>query len=110
MLLASLAMGSAGTICASANVAPRWVVRLYDDYAREDWEIARQHQDTLIQLMNTLRAGIFPAGVKAAMHLLDVCEPWPMAPVQALDEKLLSMLRRRLEAFGLLPSLSSAPT
>src|SRR6266852_5317628 len=37
MLLASLAMGGSGTICGAANVAPSWVVRIYDEFAHGDW-------------------------------------------------------------------------
>src|SRR5438270_2870359 len=34
MLVASLAAGAAGTICGAGNVAPHWVVRIYDEYTR----------------------------------------------------------------------------
>jgi len=43
MLLASLAMGGAGTICGGANVAPGWVVRIFDDFERGDLKAARAH-------------------------------------------------------------------
>src|SRR5438445_11568815 len=45
MLLASLVMGGAGTICGAANIAPAWVVRIYDDFVRGDLDAARAHQD-----------------------------------------------------------------
>src|ERR1700693_3974785 len=41
MLLASLAMGGAGTICGAGNIAPGWVVKIFDDFERGDWEAAR---------------------------------------------------------------------
>jgi 4-hydroxy-tetrahydrodipicolinate synthase len=102
MLLASLAMGGAGTICATANIAPRWVVRTYDDFERGDWKAARAHQDSLLELAIALRAGVFPASVKAALHLQGVCDPWPAAPVAPLDEQAQGRLRERLETWGLL--------
>lgn len=41
MLLPSLAMGGAGTICAAANVAPSWVVHIYKEFTRGDLVAAR---------------------------------------------------------------------
>src|SRR5947209_17020597 len=86
MLLASLAMGGAGTICGAANVAPSWVVRIYSAVQRRDWESARDGQDALIELVMALRAGVFPAAIKAALQLQGICEPWPAPPIAALDE------------------------
>jgi 2-dehydro-3-deoxy-D-pentonate aldolase len=102
MLLASLAMGGAGTICAAANIAPSWVVRIYDDFERGDWKAARTNQDSLLALASAVRSGVFPAGIKAALHLQGICEPWPAAPVAPLDDTAKGDLRDRLERWGLL--------
>ena len=103
MLLASLVMGGAGTICGAANVAPGWIVRIYDAYTRGDLVAARSDQDKLYELVTLLRAGgVFPASIKAACHLQGICEPWCAAPVQPLDDQLEARLRDRLEAWGLL--------
>src|SRR5450759_1463145 len=76
MLLPSLAMGGAGTICGAANVAPGWVVRIYEDFQRADLVAARAGQDALYQLVMVLRGGIFPAAIKAACHAQGICEAW----------------------------------
>jgi 4-hydroxy-tetrahydrodipicolinate synthase len=102
MLLASLAMGGAGTICGAANVAPSWVVRIYDAVMRGDWESARGSQDALIELVMALRTGVFPAAIKASLQLQGICEPWPAPPVAALDEASTARLRQRLAGWGLL--------
>jgi 4-hydroxy-tetrahydrodipicolinate synthase len=102
MLLASLAVGGAGTICGAANVAPRWVVQIYEDFRRGDLDAARSNQDSLYQLVMAVRGGVFPAAIKAALHLQGICDPWPAAPVAALDERSEGQLRERLEAWGLL--------
>jgi 4-hydroxy-tetrahydrodipicolinate synthase len=102
MLLASLAMGGAGTICGAANVAPAWVVRVFDDFVRGDWRAARAHQEALIELVNVLRAGVFPASIKAALHVQGICEPWPAPPTAALDDAATARLRESLERWGLL--------
>ena len=102
MLLAALAMGGAGTVCAAANIAPSWVVRIFDDFERGDWRAARAHQDMTLQLASAIRTGVFPAGLKAALNLQGICEPWPAAPVAPLDEPSRERLRERLENWGLL--------
>jgi dihydrodipicolinate synthase/N-acetylneuraminate lyase len=102
MLLASMAMGGAGTICGAANVAPAWVVRVFGDFERGDWSAARADQEALIELVNVLRAGVFPASIKAALHLQGICEPWPAPPTAALDDAATARLRESLDRWGLL--------
>lgn len=102
MLLASLVMGGAGTICGAANVAPSWVVRIYESFRRSDLESARTSQDALTELVTAVRAGVFPAAIKAALHLQGVCEPWPAPPTAPLDDAALAQLRERLSRWGLL--------
>ena len=102
MLLPALAMGGSGTICGAANVAPGWVVRIYEDFQRSDMTAARAGQDRLYQLVTVLRGGIFPAAIKAACHAQGICEPWCAPPVAPLDEQAEAKLRSRLEAWGLL--------
>jgi 4-hydroxy-tetrahydrodipicolinate synthase len=102
MLLPSLAMGGAGTICAAANVAPSWVVQIHKEFSRGDMVAARAGQDALYRLVIALRAGVFPAAIKSACHLLGICEPWCAAPVQPLDDQSEAQLRDRLEELRLL--------
>ena len=102
MLLASLAMGGAGTICGAANVAPEWVVRIYAEFMRGDLQAARSSQDALYRLVIAVRGGVFPAAIKAALHMQGVCEPWLAPPVQKLDDSAVRALREKLEAWDLL--------
>ena len=102
MLLASLAIGGAGTICGAANVAPDLVVRIYDAYERGDTGSARQGQDELFELVSALRQGVFPLGIKSALRMLGVCEPWSAPPALKLDEPGQERLRERLTSLGLL--------
>jgi len=102
MLLASLAMGGAGTICGAANVAPAWVVRVYEDVQRGDWSAARDHQDELVDLIMRLRGGVFPAAIKAALELQGVCSAWPARPIAPLDARAKAALGEHLASWGLL--------
>jgi 4-hydroxy-tetrahydrodipicolinate synthase len=103
MLVASLAAGGAGTICGSANVAPAWVVKVYEDFSRGDLEAARQSQDAVYHLVSALRAGVFPLAIKSALHMEGVCGSWSAPPVRRLEEPLESRLREFLATSGLLP-------
>jgi 4-hydroxy-tetrahydrodipicolinate synthase len=102
MLLPALAMGGAGTICGAANVAPAWIVRIYEDFRRGDMAGARAGQDKLYQLVMMLRGGVFPAAIKAACRLQGICEPWCAPPVTPLDDQAEAKLRDRLAAWDLL--------
>ena len=103
MLVASLAAGGAGTICGAANVAPAWVVRIYDEFTRGDLGAARASQDEVYRLVGALRNGVFPLAIKAALHMEGVCEPWSAPPTRKLEEPALSRLREFLAASRLLP-------
>lgn len=102
MLVASMVMGGAGTICGGANVAPAWVVRIFDEVRRGDLLAAREHQDELIELIMRLRGGVFPAAIKAALEAMGVCSAWPAKPVAPFDSRSKEALADRLAAWGLL--------
>jgi len=107
MLLASLAMGGSGTICGAGNVVPDWVVRIYDEFERGDLDAARNAQDRLYALVSAVREGVFPLAIKAALHMLGICEPWSAPPVRRLDDRLEARLRERLAGLGLLTAAAS---
>jgi 4-hydroxy-tetrahydrodipicolinate synthase len=109
MLLPSMVMGAAGTICGAANVAPGWVVRIYDEYMRGDLAAARESQNRLFELVAAVRAGLFPAAIKAALHMQGVCEPGLAPPVQRLDERFEARLAEQLSAWGLLAKEKVSP-
>jgi 4-hydroxy-tetrahydrodipicolinate synthase len=102
MLLASLAMGGAGTICGAGNVAPAMVVRIFEDYVRGDIASARAAQDRLYEVVAAVRIGVFPLAIKAALHMIGICEPWSAPPVRKLDDRLAGPLRETLASAGLL--------
>src|SRR5437667_7103632 len=102
MLVASLAAGGSGTICGAGNIAPDWVVRIYEEFTRGDIDAARGSQDKLYRPGMALRGDVFPGAIKAALHLQGICEPWPAPPAQRLDEAHEARLGRQLATFGLL--------
>ena len=108
MLLVSLVMGGAGTICGAANVAPAWVVEIYEAFRKGDLHRARERQDHLTTLVMSLRGGVFPAAIKAALDLQGICEPWPAKPVAPLDQASTAALHAQLAEWGLLARSSES--
>ena len=108
MLLASLVMGGAGTICGGANIAPGWVVRIFDEFERGDLKGARTQQDMLVELVLAVRAGVFPAAIKAALHMQGLCDPWLAPPGAPLDEAAVARLREKMQGWSLLPGREAA--
>jgi 4-hydroxy-tetrahydrodipicolinate synthase len=104
ILLASLTMGGAGSICATANVAPRLLLDLVESARRGDLDSARAAQFAVIDLVSALVVGGLPLGFKAALDLLGVCQPWPAPPTQPLDPRHFDGLREALARHNLLPA------
>ena len=100
MLLASMAMGGAGTICGAGNVAPGLVVEIFDAYKRGDMAASRDAQDRLYQLVQAVRTGVFPLAINAGLNFLGVCEPWSAPPVRKLDDALAESVRHSLSTSG----------
>ncbi|HET8523313.1 MAG TPA: dihydrodipicolinate synthase family protein [Thermomicrobiales bacterium] len=108
MLLASLAMGASGVIAMSANLAPSWGVRVYDAMRDGRWDDARRAQNALIELVLTLRAGVFPSGIKAALSLAGICGDTPALPLSPLPPADRERLAAGLARLGLVQREAAA--
>jgi 4-hydroxy-tetrahydrodipicolinate synthase len=108
-LLGSLAMGAAGTIAASVNVAPSWALRIVDAFRRGDWAAARRFQDDQVRLNQALRVGVFPAGHKAALEALGICRRWMAAPAPSASDAGVERLRAQLADLGVVAAKEPVP-
>jgi dihydrodipicolinate synthase/N-acetylneuraminate lyase len=104
ILLASLVMGGHGTVCATANVAPRLLNSPLRHARAGDMDTAREERFQVMDLVSALVVGGLPLGFKQALHLMGVCEPWPAAPTQPLDPRHVDGRRGVLERFALAPA------
>lgn len=102
LLVASLQAGAHGTICASANVAPRLSAEICRVVGEGRVEEARAVQERLIKVVAACRKGTFPSGWKAALGLLGLCGDAPALPLQPLGPALRDQLRSELVAAGVL--------
>jgi len=105
MLLACVAIGSPAGIMSSANVCPRFVVDMYDDFQRGDTEAAREKHDKLIALVccptwvadqfQAMKECLILQGVPAGR----VRKPWFSTP---FSDKQIRALAEALRNMGLL--------
>lgn len=103
IILPSLLMGAAGAVAASANVAPRLCVDLYEAFIRGDLAAARAAQDRLHPVRQCLALATPPAGVKAALRLLGIDLGPAASPLAEPAPERLTHMRAALTAVGLLP-------
>jgi 4-hydroxy-tetrahydrodipicolinate synthase len=104
LILATLLYGGKGAVAATANVAPKIVVGIYESFIRGDLEKARELQFKLLPLRLAFSLGTFPVVVKEAMNLLGKPSGPARSPVSHLPEEKREKLKAILENLGLLSS------
>lgn len=105
LLVASLVIGAAGAIVASANLAPELPVGIYQAFTSGDVEAAGRLQGQLVRVVAACRRASFPAGWKTALEIAGVCGAHPVPPGTLLSSdqraELAAELRAALPAVGL---------
>ncbi len=102
LILATLLYGGKGAIAATANVAPKLVVGIYENYIKGEIEKARELQFKLLPLRTAFNLGTFPAVVKEAMNLLGRPSGPARKPITSLTEENREKLKLILRDAGLL--------
>lgn len=97
-----LAVGGAGAICFTSNVAPQLCVALYHAAKSGQGEEARAIQRRLNPLVWQLVRRSYPAPLKAAMNMIGLAGGHVRPPLSDLREEELPPLREALVALGLL--------
>lgn len=101
LLVASLTVGAAGSISASANLVPELPVGIQRAIRAADLRTATELQRRLARIVAVCHAGEPPAGWKAALSIAGVCGPDLAAPAAALPATLRTTLEGRLAAEGI---------
>jgi len=104
LILATLLYGGRGAVAATANVAPKLVVGIYESFIHGDLEKAKELQFKLLPLRLAFSLGTFPIVVKEAMNLIRKPSGPAKSPVSSLPEEKREKLKSLLEDLGLLPS------
>lgn len=101
LILATLVYGGKAAIAATANVAPKLVIEIYEAFIKGDIKRAREAQFRLLPLRQAFRLGTFPVVVKEAMALIGKPSGPAKSPVGPMSEENREKLKRILSDLGL---------
>jgi 4-hydroxy-tetrahydrodipicolinate synthase len=102
LIYQALIFGARGAVPATANVAPRLVVDIYEAVMRGDHAAAKAAQLKLNPVRLSLTLGTAPGGVKAALAMLGRSIGPSRSPVGPLSAEKQQKMRAALELAGLL--------
>jgi len=102
LIYGTLLYGGKGSIAATANVAPKLVVEVYEAYATGDIERSRKAQARLVPLRLAFNLGSFPVVIKDALELLGIGVGSARGPIKSLDKDKKEKLRNILQRMALL--------
>jgi len=102
LIYPSLIFGARGSVPATANVAPKLAVAIYEAFQRGDHAAAKAAQLRLNPVRHSLTLGTAPGGVKAALALLGTPIGPSRSPVSPLSREKQQQMRAALEQAGLL--------
>jgi 4-hydroxy-tetrahydrodipicolinate synthase len=102
-----LALGGAGHVSATANVAPERVARLYVLCAAGRWDEARDLHYELLELNEVLFLETNPGPVKAALGLMGLIDPEVRLPLAPVSEATSQRVRATLDHLGLLKPVAA---
>ena len=97
-----LAIGGAGYVSATANVAPREVAKLYDLWTAGDVEGAIRMHYHLLPLNDVLFRDTNPVPMKAALGMMGRIKPIVRPPLGQPTPELQEEIRKTLVSYGLL--------
>ena len=102
LIYGTLCYGGKGAIAATANVAPRVVVEIYEAFQAGDWKRSREAQFRLAPLRLAFDLGTFPVVIKEALNLLGIDAGGGIPPVGGITPKAKAELKEILKNMGLL--------
>lgn len=103
LIFGALMYGAKGAIAATANVAPRLVVGIYEAFKAGDYERARQCQRELAPLRIAFGLGTFPVVMKEALTMMGLPAGRCRGPIQPLGPEKRAKLREILLEIGAIP-------
>jgi 4-hydroxy-tetrahydrodipicolinate synthase len=102
LICQGLLFGARGAVPASANVAPRLCVNIYEEFIRGNLEESKAAQLKLNPLRLAFTLGTQPGGVKAALSLLGKSIGPSRGPIAPLNVEKQIKLKKVLQEMGLL--------
>jgi 4-hydroxy-tetrahydrodipicolinate synthase len=102
LIYGALVYGAAGAIAATANVAPKLIVGIYEAFKEGDLEEAKGYQRDLAPLRIAFGLGTFPVVVKEALNMMGLPGGRCRKPIQPLSDDKRAQLRDILVEMGLI--------
>jgi len=104
MILGTLVYGGVGCVAATANIAPKLVVQIYDTFMAGDIQGSLEAQYKLAPLRVAMGLGSWPVVTKDAMNLIGFQAGEPIKPNTSCSEVNMTKLKSILANMGLLKS------
>jgi len=102
LIYGTLCYGGKGAIAATANVAPKVVVEIYEAFQAGDWKRSLEAQFRLAPLRLAFDLGTFPVVIKEALTLLGIDAGVGIPPVGGITSKAKGELKEILKNMKLL--------
>lgn len=102
LTLPILSIGGTGVISVVANIVPKYVADLVNEFQKGNLKKCRKLHYKLFPLIKAMFIETNPIPVKTAMGLMGLCDPDLRLPLCAMSEHNLELLKKALKAFGLL--------
>ena len=102
LILSTLVYGGKGAITATANIAPKVPVKIYEEFKKGNLKAALEAQYELAPLRLAFSLGSFPVVMKEGLKLLGIDTGTTLKPVGPMTENNRAKLKKVLEGMGLL--------
>ncbi len=102
LTLPLLSIGGVGVISVVANIIPRDVARMIEEFEKGNLKKAREMHYKMLPLVKSMFLETNPICVKTAMELLGMCEPGLRLPLCPMDKGNFNKLNKALSDYGLL--------
>ena len=102
LIYGTLCYGGKGAIAATANVAPRLIVEIYEAFQAGDLKRSLEAQFRLAPLRLAFDLGTFPVVIKEALNLIGIDAGIGIPPVGGISPKAKEELKEILKNMGLL--------
>ncbi len=102
LIYGTLCYGGKGAIAATANVAPKLIVEIYEAFKAGDMKRSLEAQFRLAPLRLAFDLGTFPVVIKEALNLMGIDAGVGMPPVGGISSKAKEELKEILKGMKLL--------
>lgn len=102
LIYGTLCYGGKGAIAATANVAPKVVVEIYEAFQTGDLKRSLEAQNRLAPLRLAFDLGTFPVVIKEALNMIEIDAGVSISPVGEMKPEAKAELKEILRNMGLI--------